>query len=76
VVQRDGHAYVFTLDGKRVAHRVRVRTGARVDGRVEIVEGLKAGDAVVAQGAGFLGDGDSVRVVDAVAPGSAAAATP
>ena len=71
VVQRDGHAYVFTLDDKRVAHRVRVRTGARVGGRVEILEGLKAGDAVVAQGAGFLGDGDSVRVVEAAAPAAA-----
>lgn len=71
VVQRDGHAYVFTLDDKRVAHRVRVRTGARVGGRVEILEGLKPGDAVVAQGAGFLGDGDSVRVVEAAAPTAA-----
>ncbi|MFC3716156.1 efflux RND transporter periplasmic adaptor subunit [Luteimonas soli] len=65
VVQRDGHAYVFTLDGKNVAHRVRVATGARVGDQVEIVDGLKAGDAVVEQGAGFLGDGDTVRVVAA-----------
>ena len=67
VVQRDGHAYVFTLDDQHVAHRVRVTTGARVDGQVEIVDGLEAGDAVVEQGAGFLGDGDTVRVVEAKA---------
>lgn len=65
VVQRDGHAYVFTVDGKRIVHRLRVRTSARVDGHIEIVEGLKPGTAVVEQGAGFLGDGDSVRVVAA-----------
>lgn len=74
VVQRDGHAYVFTLDDKRVAHRVRVATGARVDGQVEIVDGLQAGDAVVERGAGFLGDGDTVRVVDAK-PAAAAPTT-
>jgi RND family efflux transporter MFP subunit len=73
VVQRDGHAYVFTLDGKQVAHRVRVETGTAVGGQVEIRSGLKAGDAVVEQGAGFLGDGDSVRVVEAGKPATAAA---
>lgn len=71
VVQRDGHAYVFTVDGKRIVHRLRVRTGARVDGRIEIVEGLEPGAEVVEQGAGFLGDGDSVRVVAAQKTGSA-----
>jgi len=76
VVQRDGHAYVFTVDDKQIAHRRRVRTGAVDAGRTEIVEGLKAGERVVAQGAGFLGDGDKVRVVaDAVEP-AAKAATP
>ena len=77
VVQRDGHNYVFTLDDKRVAHRVRVAIGAKVGGRVEILDGLKAGDAVVEQGAGFLGDGDTVRVVaakPAATPAGAAAA--
>ncbi|MDN5780677.1 MAG: efflux RND transporter periplasmic adaptor subunit [Luteimonas sp.] len=75
VVQRDGHAYVFTLDGNKIAHRVRVATGAKVDGQVEIVDGLKTGDAVVEQGAGFLGDGDTVRVVAAKPATPAAAAT-
>jgi len=73
VVQRDGHAYVFTLDDRHVAHRVRVAIGAKVDGRVEIVDGLEAGAAVVEHGAGFLGDGDTARVV--AAAGAPAAAT-
>lgn len=71
VVQRDGNAYVFTLDEQRVAQRRRVRTGGSVDGYIEITDGLAAGDKVVEQGAGFLGEGDSVRVV-AAAAGAAA----
>lgn len=69
VVQRDGYAYVFTIDERNVAHRRRVRTGASDAGEVEVLEGLVAGDAVVARDAAFLGDGDVVRVVpDAAAP--------
>ncbi|WDS38013.1 efflux RND transporter periplasmic adaptor subunit [Pseudoxanthomonas sp.] len=65
VVQRDGHSYVFTMKGKDVVERRRVRTGQALQGQVEIVEGLKAGDQVIGDGAGFLGDGDRVRVVPA-----------
>ncbi|HSD15810.1 MAG TPA: efflux RND transporter periplasmic adaptor subunit [Thermomonas sp.] len=67
VVQRDGHPNVFTVDAKGIAHRVRIRTGGIANGQVEVLEGLKAGDAVVEQGAGFLADGDSVRIVEAAA---------
>ena len=67
VVQRDGHPNVFTVDAKGIARRVRIRTGGIANGQVEVLEGLKAGDAVVEQGAGFLGDGDSVRIVEATA---------
>jgi RND family efflux transporter MFP subunit len=67
VVQRDGHPNVFTVDAKGIAHRVRIRTGGIANGQVEVLEGLKAGDAVVEQGAGFLADGDSVRIVEATA---------
>ncbi|UHQ21435.1 efflux RND transporter periplasmic adaptor subunit [Lysobacter sp. 5GHs7-4] len=67
VVQRDGHSYVFTMKDQHVVERKRVRTGQTAKGLVEIVEGLKDGDQVVAEGAGFLGDGDRVRVVPAAA---------
>jgi RND family efflux transporter MFP subunit len=65
VVQRDGHPNVFTVDAKGIVHRLRIRTGGNDGGRIEVLEGLKAGDAVVEQGAGFLAEGDSVRIVEA-----------
>lgn len=67
IVQRDGHPTVFTVDAKGIARRVRIRTGATDGGRTEVLEGVRAGQAVVEQGAGFLGDGDAVRVVDGAA---------
>jgi len=62
---RDGYAYVFAVDDKGIVSRIRVRTGVSDGDRVEVVDGLQAGRAVVATGAGFLGDGDKVRVVAA-----------
>ena len=73
IVQRDGNPYVFTVDANGVAHRVRVRTGTSSGGAVEILDGLAAGAQVVDRGAGFLGDGDRVRVVAADAAGAPAA---
>jgi RND family efflux transporter MFP subunit len=64
VVQREGFSYVFRVDGDRVA-QVKVATGRRAGDRVEIVDGLAPDARVVATGAGFLADGDVVRVVDA-----------
>lgn len=75
VVMRDGYAYVFTIDAANKAHRVRVRTGSRNDGLVELLDGVKPGQSLVASGAGFLGDGDQVRVVPTSAPASASAAS-
>jgi RND family efflux transporter MFP subunit len=63
VVFRAGQAVVFVLaaDGAHVEQRV-VATGARREGLVEITQGLEEGERVVAAGAGFLADGDLVRV--------------
>jgi multidrug efflux pump subunit AcrA (membrane-fusion protein) len=52
------------LDGDKV-RAVRIATGGRSEGFVEVREGLQAGARVVVDGAGFLGDGDPVRVVPA-----------
>jgi RND family efflux transporter MFP subunit len=65
VVMRDGYAYVFTVDDQHIVHRLRVQVGASQGGQVEVLSGLAAGQQVVATGAGFLGDGDTVRVVAA-----------
>jgi len=73
IVQRDGHPTVFTVDAKGIARRVRVRTGSSDGGRTEVLDGLRAGQSVVEQGVGFLGDGDTVRVVEAGAAAKAAA---
>lgn len=70
VVVRDGFSYVYRLDGAnrsgqaKVA-QVKVEPGQRRGDRIEIVSGLQPDARVVASGAGFLADGDSVRVVAA-----------
>lgn len=65
IVERDGYRYVFVLgEGDVVAQR-RVTLGTRQDHLVEVVDGVEANDRVVVEGAGFLADGDRVRVAAA-----------
>jgi RND family efflux transporter MFP subunit len=66
VVFRDGSPSAFVLQGEQVALR-RLTTGARQDGVVEVLHGLAEGDQVVTTGAGFLAEGDRVRVAAPVA---------
>lgn len=54
--------YVFRVNGG-IAQRVKVRTGLRRDAKVEIVEGLKAGDQVVTAGMRLVRDGQPVRIL-------------
>jgi hypothetical protein len=53
---------VLAVVGDRVEVR-RVRTGLNAEGFVEVTEGLKAGEAIVARAGSFLRDGDVVRAV-------------
>lgn len=64
VVLRDGFPTVFVVDAGK-ARAVRIVAGGRDGGFVEVREGLQPGAQVVVDGAGFLGDGDPVRVVPA-----------
>ncbi|MGY1408759.1 efflux RND transporter periplasmic adaptor subunit [Luteimonas sp. A611] len=64
VVRRDGRAYVFTVeDDQRVRERG-IEVGPTHGDQIEVVSGLPSDARVVARGAGFLGDGDLVRVVE------------
>ena len=61
IVQRDGYSYVFTeKDG--VVSQKQVQLGATVERNVEVVSGLDQATGVVAEGGGFLTDGDKVEV--------------
>ncbi len=63
--QPDGSAIVFTLSGEDTVRAQKVEIGEiLIGGRVEISRGLKAGDRVVVDGAGYIKDGDKVRVVN------------
>lgn len=65
VVIRDGRSFVFRLIGTGATLKVRaqvVTTGRRHGMEIEILQNLAQGDRVVAQGAGLLNDGDTVRI--------------
>ena len=64
---REGFSYVFRVaelsgDQAKVS-QIKVQLGRRQDDQVEIISGIQAGDRLVASGAAFLGDGDTVKVV-------------
>ncbi|MBI3097009.1 MAG: efflux RND transporter periplasmic adaptor subunit [Planctomycetes bacterium] len=63
VLPTDRGFVVFRTDGKKAAS-VRVTLGLRVDGTVEITEGLAAGDIILVDGAPSARDGMEIEVVE------------
>ena len=63
LVVRDGHNYVFVVGADNKASQRKVQTGRRVGERVELLDGLKPEEGVAVKGAGFLNEGDLVKVV-------------
>jgi len=71
VLLRDGFHYVLVVGPDSKVSEVKVAVGRRAGDRIEITGGLDAKARVVASGGSFLGDGDTVRVVDAAAVNAA-----
>ena len=67
VLFADGFAYVLRAGaadkGQTRVVRVKVTLGRRGSSEVEVVDGIKAEDLLVAAGVAFLADGDLVKVV-------------
>lgn len=89
LMERSDGLFVFRVDaqqGRQVAALAPVRVGRRVDGRAEVVSGLKAGEIVVVEGVQRVRPGQPVADVAAAAapaasppaasPPSAVAPTP
>ncbi|MFZ6730715.1 efflux RND transporter periplasmic adaptor subunit [Undibacterium sp. Ji42W] len=80
VVVRDGFSYAFRVNADNRVTQIKLQTGRRVSNAqgdlVEVVSGLNADSTIVSSGAGFLNDGDTVKVVAATKPANATAVTP
>lgn len=63
VVQREGFSYVYAIEAGDKAAQRKVAIGRRSGERIEIIGGIDAQAQVVESGAGFLADGDTVKVV-------------
>ncbi|HSU21243.1 MAG TPA: efflux transporter periplasmic adaptor subunit, partial [Variovorax sp.] len=74
VVVREGFSYLYRVNPDNRVTQVKVQTGRLANGEVEVTGGLAADARVVAAGAGFLNDGDLVKVADAPSPGASAPA--
>jgi multidrug efflux pump subunit AcrA (membrane-fusion protein) len=64
VVFRDGYSYLFVLGDGGVVSQRRVDTGGVQGDFIELRSGLTSSEKVVVRGAGFLSDGDVVKVVE------------
>ncbi len=64
IVPRGQDSFVFRVNGDTKVDLVRVNTGARKVGEVEILKGLAAGDVVVTEGVQKIGPGSSVKLLD------------
>ncbi|MEO8312536.1 MAG: efflux RND transporter periplasmic adaptor subunit [Caldimonas sp.] len=72
---REGFSYVFRLGPDNKVTQAKIETGRRFGDRIEVTAGLAPDARVVAMGGGFLAEGDTVRVVEAPAAMSGAAAS-
>ena len=62
LLMRDGFAYVFRIGSDDKVVQTRVTAGRRMNQRIEVLDGVNARTRLVDQGAGFLSDGDIVKV--------------
>ena len=62
LVVRDGFNYLFRLGADNRVSQLKVQTGRLAGERVEVISGLAPDARIVVNGAGFLNDGDLVRL--------------
>jgi len=63
VQHSDTSTFVF-INQNNIAKKQIVKVGATYGGKTEIVQGLKAGDQIVTQGAADIEDGDKLRILN------------
>jgi HlyD family secretion protein len=72
VVVREGFSYVFRVGPENRVSQVKIEPGRLAGDRVQVLSGLPPDAVIVANGAGFLNDGDLVRISNGTPPAPAA----
>ena len=62
VVSDDEYSYVFVIDENSIAEKRNVKTGKLIDAKIQILEGLYAGEKVIVEG--MLSVSDGIKVND------------
>lgn len=62
VVIRDGRSSLFLLKENNRVQQLAVDTGRRQGNFIEILQGVKENDPIIVRGAGFLNDGDLIKI--------------
>ena len=76
VVVRDGFSYVFLVNKDQRVSQLKLQIGRRAGDQLEVLGGLEPDALLVASGAGFLNEGDLVKVVPAPVSASNKAPAP
>lgn len=76
VVFRENRPGVYVVADNSTVRFQPITEGGRSEGAVAVATGLQAGQRVVVEGAGFLGEGDQVRIVQPTARPATAAQAP
>jgi RND family efflux transporter MFP subunit len=76
VVFRENRPGVYVVANDSTVRFQPITEGGRADGTVAVTAGVQAGQRVVVEGAGFLGEGDQVRIVQPTARPAPAQAAP
>ena len=67
IVLRDGNRYLMKVDEQSRVREVKVATGRREGGAIEILEGISASERFIRSGGAFVTDGDLVRIAPVTA---------
>jgi len=65
IVQYEGFNFVYRVGAENKVSQIKVEIGRRLEQNIVIIDGLDKNANVVATGAAFLADGDTVRIVGA-----------
>ena len=64
IIPVDDKSFVFVVNKELIVNKVEIKTGIRLDGLVEVKEGINTNDSVVYEGTNKLNTGKKVKILE------------